>query len=145
MPAVIVLMNHDLTDRQSRVAHELAGEGGIVSPSPDLQNLWRQVPPEVDGVSAHFDPIRKWLGEVGRPGDYVLIQGDFGAAFLMVRHAFSLGMLPVYATSRRETVEKTLEDGSVRQERIFRHVRFRKYERMYVEKKYDGNIPPGGL
>ncbi len=37
------------------------------------------------------------------------------------------GLVPVYATTRRESVEERLPDGDGRTVRRFKHVRFRRY------------------
>ena len=50
-----------------------------------------------------------------------------GAPFLMAPLSQSLkkaGITPVYAFSRRESVEKILEDGSVQKSAVFRHLGF---------------------
>ncbi|MEA3280185.1 MAG: CRISPR-associated protein Csx20, partial [Thermodesulfobacteriota bacterium] len=59
--------------------------------------------------------------------DYVLIQGDFGACYIMVRFAFEKGFVPVYSTTRREAVEKQQSDGAVKLVHQFKHQVFRKY------------------
>lgn len=50
-----------------------------------------------------------------------------GAPYLMSALESALmfrGIAPVYAFSKRESVEETLEDGSVRKTMVFRHVGF---------------------
>jgi hypothetical protein len=44
----------------------------------------------------------------------VLIEGDFGACYLMVRFALEKGLVPLYSTTRREAEERYDADGSVR-------------------------------
>jgi hypothetical protein len=57
----------------------------------------------------------------------VLIQGDFGATFLMVNFAFEKGLIPIHSTTEREATEELQPDGSVRLSHRFLHKRFRKY------------------
>ncbi|AFI06629.1 hypothetical protein HCD_08225 [Helicobacter cetorum MIT 99-5656] len=59
----------------------------------------------------------------------VLISGDFGAAFNMVNFCQNLGLLCVYATTKRECAESVNEKGELVKTSIFRHVRFREYEK----------------
>ena len=70
-----------------------------------------------------------WMAEATCPGDFAFIQREFGAVYLTVRRALELGLVPVYATSGRESRELHLQDGSVVQERVFKHARFRIYGR----------------
>jgi len=70
-----------------------------------------------------------WLDENSAPGDLILVQGDFGATFLVVGWALNCSRVPIYATTARSLEEHTLDDERVVQKRIFQHVRFRGYER----------------
>jgi len=63
------------------------------------------------------------MKERGSPGDYVLIQGDFGAVYIKVNFAFSVDLIPVYSTTEREVVEKAMPDNTVRSGRVFRYRR----------------------
>jgi hypothetical protein len=99
----------------------------IVDLPEGLKALWNQVPPDLPGISEYLKPVRSWLAENARPGDYVLIQGDFGATYLMVEFAFEKGLVPIYSTSKREATEEHAEDGSVKLSHRFEHQRFRRY------------------
>ena len=59
----------------------------------------------------------------------MLIQGDFGACFLMVNFALEKGFVPVYSTTKREVAEQYPEDGSVKMTHRFEHRMFRRYGR----------------
>jgi hypothetical protein len=63
----------------------------IVFLPPDLQDLWSNIPPDRPAIRDYLQPIRVWLQGEATSGDYVLIQGDFGACWLMVN--FSLQMV----------------------------------------------------
>jgi len=63
----------------------------------------------------------------GQKGDLLLVQGDFGATYALVRFAQHLGLVPLYATTARRSKE-VVENGEVKTERIFTHARFREYE-----------------
>jgi hypothetical protein len=126
-PRLFLLFNHRLGPQQAAQAREELGIAEIVSPPPELQVRWGQVPPELPGLQDYLAPLRDWLAQEALPGDYVLIQGDFGATCLMVRFAMERGLIPVYATTRREAQETVQPDGAVRLTHIFRHQRFRRY------------------
>jgi phenylpropionate dioxygenase-like ring-hydroxylating dioxygenase large terminal subunit len=124
-----LFLSHQLTEDQEAELRAHWGVGEIVPLPQDLQALWSQVPPYLESLTGYLSPLFRWLAENARPGDIALIQGEFGAVYLAVQKAFELGLVPIYATTRREVRETKLPDGSIRQERVFKHVRFRVYGR----------------
>lgn len=99
----------------------------LVGLPPDLKSMWQRIPPELSEIDAYLKPIKTWLETEAKKGDYVLIQGDFGACFLMVGFAFKLGLIPIYSTTEREAVEEYGADGSVTLTHRFRHRIYRRY------------------
>lgn len=128
MPTLFLLFNHRLTPDQETDATQSLGVTECIYLPETLQPLWSQVPPEAESLVAYLEPLRLWLSEQARAGDYVLVQGDYGATYLMVQQAFRLGLIPVHGTTARQTLEQVQPDGSVKIERVFRHARFREYE-----------------
>jgi len=125
--ALILLFNHHLTPDQEQDARRKLGIAKVVEPPKALRELWANVPPELLKLSVYLDPLKEWLAAHALPGDYVLIQGDFGATHLMVKFAFEKGFIPIYSTTEREATEELQADGSVRLSHRFLHKRFRKY------------------
>ncbi len=130
MTQLFLLFNHRLTPLQEADAITNLGVQQMISPTEDIQRLWCQIPPELTTLSDYLAPVRKWLTDQARPADFVLIQGDFGACCLMVQIVFNLNLIPIYSTTRREAVEEHLPDGSVQLVHQFKHVIFRKYEKV---------------
>lgn len=126
-PAMILLFNHRLTGDQEMAACRSFAPARFVYPPGDIQRLWRQVPPPLESLENHVQPVKRWLEKAARKGDVVLIQGDFGATYLMVQFAFERGLVPVYATTERLANEQHQADGSVTLTHCFRHCRFRRY------------------
>ncbi len=125
--ALILLFNHQLTPDQELDARRALGIAGVVEPPEALRELWGNIPPELDELGACLEPVKHWLLAHALPGDYVLIQGDFGATCLMVAFALARGFIPIYATTEREATEELQPDGSMKLTHRFRHRRFRKY------------------
>jgi len=123
-----LLFNHELTPMQQKDAFLSLGISQIQRPPANLKAMWRQIPSGLDSMSDYLEPVKSWLSENARKGDYVLIQGDFGACFVMVNFAIERGLVPVYSTTTREAVEEHGEDGAIRITHRFKHVKFRKYE-----------------
>lgn len=126
-PTLILLFNHRLTAQQEKDARASLGISRITQPPADIRMVWAQVPPEIEELTGYLAPVFAWLAGVARPGDHVLVQGEFGATCLAVGEAFRLGLVPVYSTTRREAVENHLADGRVEIRHTFSHVRYRKY------------------
>jgi len=128
-PSLLVLFNHALTPAQQEDAMASLGVNETIFPPGEIRSLWSQVPPSLEGISEYLAPVRDWLVSAGGEGDYVLVQGEFGATYLIVRFCMEHGLIPIYATTRREAVEERRPDGSVELKHRFAHVRFRLYGR----------------
>ncbi len=126
---LFLIFNHNLTDLQRRDAEINLDIDRIVDLPEHLKAVWRQVPPDVETIDVAIVPVADWLRENSRPGDYVLIQGDFGAVYQMVNIAFDLKLVPVYSTTAREATETLGPDGDIELTHRFRHVQFRSYRR----------------
>ena len=129
MPKLFLIFNHRLTGEQERDARVSLGVERTVELPRELKDLWSGFPPEVREIGPLLEPVRKWLASEGKEGDFVLIQGDFGATYLMVNFAFELKMIPVYSTTRRDAKEERQADGSTKLVHHFRHTIFRRFGR----------------
>ena len=125
--SLFLIFNHDITPVQERDARDSLGVQQIINMPPDLKEIWRQIPPDLTAIDSYLKPIKNWLARQAVESDYVLIQGDFGACYILVRFAFEKGFVPVYSTTRREAVEEQQSDGAVRLVHNFKHQSFRKY------------------
>ena len=128
MPSNLLLMfNHQLTAVQKADAITTLEVADFITLPEDLQRLWSDVPPALEVLHDYLQPFEQWLMSSAKRGDYVLIQGDFGACYLMVNFALGGDLLPIYSTTRREALEEHHPDGSVTMMHHFRHGIFRKY------------------
>ncbi len=126
MPTLFLLFSHTLTQEQIVDARQTLGVTEFAA-LETLQARWSDVPPDLENITEHLRPIFVWLTEQTHPGDYVLIQGDFGAVCATVHFALARDLIPIYATTERQVTEIPLPDGTVQIQRIFRHVRYRRY------------------
>jgi hypothetical protein len=125
--ALFLIFNHHLTQIQKDDARLSLDIRQLVKLPPDLEQLWCQIPPDLPEIDDYLAPIKTWLSHQASKSDYVLIQGDFGATFIMVNFALEMGLIPVYSTSWRNAVEEHKDDGSVKLVHQFNHQIFRKY------------------
>ncbi len=124
----ILIFSHELTAEQEIDLREKWGVNRITSMPGDISLSWKNVPPELPSLKNYVQPVLRWLIDIASPGDLVLVQGDFGATFIVVNFALRVGFVPVYATTARHVRETKLPDGVVEQTRLFSHRMFRKYE-----------------
>ncbi|PKQ67668.1 MULTISPECIES: CRISPR-associated protein Csx20 [Raineya] len=129
MAKIFLLFSHKLTEQQET---ELRKDWGIreIWYLPDnLQTIWSNVNPEVIQIRESLEVIFDFLQKNATPNDYVLVQGDYGAVVLVVQWCWKKGLIPLYGTTQR-VAQETREGEHIRVERIFRHCRFRKYEKL---------------
>ncbi len=126
-PALFIIMNHELTAEQRENAKLALNIGKFCSLPESLRPAWCSIPPELESLNQLLYPIKEWLCTEAKRGDYVLIQGDPGACFIMANYCIVQGMRPIYSTTKRDVKEERLSDGTVKLIRQFKHVRFRLY------------------
>ena len=127
MSNLFLIFNHEITPVQESDARRSLGVEQIIDLPPDLKELWRQVPPDLTEISSYLKSVKSWLKSNAAKNDYVLIQGDFGACYIMTKLAFEIGLIPIYSTTEREATEEYKSDGTVKLVHQFKHQAFRKY------------------
>ena len=128
MSKLLVLFNHILTEEQKKQAFNELHINEIVSAPSGVQKLWSSIPPEVSVLDGYLKPVLNWISSDSMVGDVILVQGDYGATYYVVRFALKQGLRAVYATTARDVQEKVLPSGEIAISRNFRHVIFREYE-----------------
>lgn len=126
MKKMFLLFSHNLSEIQLNDAKSNWEISEVVSLPNKLQDIWSNIPADIEKLREYLLPIRNFLAENSQYGDVVLIQGDFGAVYQMVNFSKDLGLIPVYATTSRE-IEEFEENGKTIKKSIFEHIRFREY------------------
>jgi hypothetical protein len=120
-----IMTNHGITMAQQNEFDEM-GVTHIVTLSDDLKKVWSQIAPDADRKAVAQTMIDGFLN-TAQEGDIVLVQGEFGTTFVVVDYCLQKGLVPMFATSVRRTIEKTLDDGTVEKTAIFDHAGFVPY------------------
>lgn len=124
MPKTLfILLNHKLTDKQKSEAQKRFGIERFVGLTNEK---WSNIPPELENLSEFLGEFKSALESNAKKGDYLLAQGDFGATYALVRFALHLGVTPIYATTKRISVE-SIENGVKIIKKSFIHERFREF------------------
>ena len=70
----------------------------------------------------------KYIDQIlSKSAEVVMCQGEFSLSYYVVRQLEKRGIVCLAACSRRNVLEKVLEDGRTRKEVEFEFVRFREY------------------
>lgn len=124
---IYLLFNHQLTSFQIDQLTEIYKVDKIIELTSNLLKFWKNISPDCNlDLVEHLKPIVDFFEKSENMG-YVLVQGDFGATYYMVSRLKNLGYIPIYATTKREVIEETQNDGTILTKRIFKHVCFRIY------------------
>jgi len=127
MPNLYLFFSHTFTPEQIKDAKESLRVDDFIYLPKDLQNLFSNVPPELESLDEYKKPFEEYLLKNAKKGDFVLLQGDFGLVCSLVGFSKKLGLIPVYATTKRVAKEKII-DGKTVKISEFHHIRFRRYE-----------------
>lgn len=123
---LLSLISHTLTEKQIEEAKNRLKVSSIVLMPEEIKVIWSNISPYGDLPIDDINKIIRWIDNESNEGDYVLVQGDFGATYYVVDYCINNDRIPIYSTTKRE-VEEYIEDGLVKTKRVFRHINFRKY------------------
>ncbi|MBN2414935.1 hypothetical protein JXO52_03790 [bacterium] len=124
-----ILLNHELTSEQKKELHDRNEVNKLIDLPDELAFIWANVDPEHSIRKDQLDKIETWLKRTFQPGDYLIIQGEFGLTYYFVDFAFKVGLIPLYAATTRVAKETVPQDGSVEKISVFTHIRFKQYRR----------------
>jgi len=125
MSGIYCLLNHPLTDNQKKELFSDYGEKNINYPSESIKALWSGIPTVKELTKAHLEPVTAWLQDA-KPGDVIILQGEFSATFIIADFALKKGLIPVCAVTER--VSQEVQEGEkVRKTYVFEHICFRRY------------------
>jgi len=126
MKKMILLFSHNLSHEQKEDAKLNWSVEEFISLPKELQTIWSNVPADLEDIKEYLEPIKQFLIQNIDKNDIVLVQGDFGATFKIASFVKFMGSSVVYATTKRNVVEKEIDGKSVKTS-VFEHIRFRKY------------------
>ena len=126
MVKAFCLLNHDLTQNQILELKNRFNVESIIYPSEELSKSWSQIPAEKELDKTIIGNVINWLTAANK-GDLLIVQGEFGATFMIVDYVLKNELVPLHAVTKRVAVEH--RDGEVvSKQYVFEHVCFRKYE-----------------
>jgi negative regulator of genetic competence, sporulation and motility len=123
---LFLVFSHSLTISQKEDAMKFLNIEEFISLPNEIQKKFSNIPPEEESISKYVNPVKEFLKENAKKGDYVLVQGDFGAVVEIVNFSKSIELIPIYSTTKRDSIEKVVQDKVIKQS-IFKHILFRRY------------------
>ena len=126
MKTLFTLINHTLTSEQEEDARKNLN----INKSIHIADAtWSDIDPSEKSVIKIVEIYKYRLRLQAKAGDVLLVQGDYGATYNMIRFAKNMGLIAVYATTNR-IVSEQVENGKVVIKREFKHAKFREYEEL---------------
>ena len=126
MKTLFTLMNHTLTSEQEEDARKNLDVDKFINIA---DTMWSDIDPSEKSIIKFVEVYKDKLRLQAKAGDVLLVQGDFGATYNMIRFAKNMGLIAVYATTNRIASEQ-VENGKVVIKREFKHARYREYEEL---------------
>ena len=123
---VLLVFSHQLTENQEKELIEEYKVKEIKNLPEELQNMWSNVSIKKN-YKENLEKIKKFIKENFNKDDIILIQGNWGYTYNLVKWSIENELIPVYSYTERN-VEEIKEGEIVKKISYFEHVKFVKYE-----------------
>ena len=122
----LLLFSHQLTENQEKELVENFKVKKIVSLSSELQEMWSNVSIK-ENYKENLEKINKYIEENFNEIDVMLVQGNWGYTYNIVKWSIEKKLVPVYSYTERN-VEEIKDGENVKKISYFKHVKFIEYE-----------------
>ena len=122
----LLLFSHQLTENQEKELVENFKVKKIVSLSSELQEMWSNVSIK-ENDKENLKKIKKYIEENFNENDVMLVQGNWGYTYNIVKWSIEKKLVPVYSYTERN-VEEIKDGENVKKISYFKHVKFIEYE-----------------
>lgn len=122
MKQAFILFSHKLTSIQEKEIKENLFCEKINYLPKELQHYWSNVDKNVESEKLFIN----YLNEFASKGDYILVQGEWGLTYKMIRFCKKNEFIPIYSYSKRN-VEEKIEGENIKKISFFKHVKFMEY------------------
>lgn len=125
MKKLFLLFSHKLTNDQINDAKDRLNIIEYRYLPDNLQNIWSNIPEDDENIEMLF---MDYIKENASIGDYILIEGEYGIVYKMVKWSIENNYIPIYSYTKRQYKSITLEDGTVENRHYFKHIKFKEYK-----------------
>ncbi len=125
MPDISLLFTHVLTGSQTGDTEKKLNPGSFYYMPKELIARFNTIYPNISSLSRYFKPF-KYLINIVRKVDYLLINGIYGSVYLMVDLCFSRGIILICSTLKRVSKKYVkISDAEIKE--IFTHIILRRH------------------
>ena len=121
----LLLFSHQLTENQEKELVENFKVKKIISLSSELQKMWSNVSIK-ENYKENLEKIKKYIEENFNENDVILVQGNWGYTYNIVKWSIEKKLVPVYSYTERN-VEEIKDGENVKKISYFKHVKFIEY------------------
>lgn len=121
----LLLFSHQLTENQEKELVENFKVKKIVSLSSELQEMWSNVSIK-ENYKENLEKIKKYIEENFNENDVMLVQGNWGYTYNIVKWSIEKKLVPVYSYTERN-VEEIKDGENVKKISYFKHIKFIEY------------------
>jgi uncharacterized protein MJ1673 len=121
----LLLFSHQLTDNQVKELTEDFEIKNIMSLPTELQEMWSNVSIKKNYME-NLEKIKKYIENNFNRNDIMLIQGNWGYTYNLVKWSIDNDLIPVYSYTERN-VEEIKDGENVKKISYFKHIKFIKY------------------
>ena len=122
----LLLFSHQLTENQEKELVQNFKVKKIVSLCSELQEMWSNVSIKKN-YKENLEKIKKYIEENFNENDVMLVQGNWGYTYNIVKWSIEKKLVPVYSYTERN-VEEIKDGENVKKISYFKHVKFIEYE-----------------
>ncbi|MBF4805986.1 MAG: hypothetical protein HXM47_05270 [Pseudoleptotrichia goodfellowii] len=123
----LLVFSHELTENQIGELIKDFEVKKIEKLPEEIQKIWSNVDSEDETYEENLEKIKEFIEKNNQKGDVLLIQGNWGYTYNLVKWAFEREFTPIYSFTKRD-VEEIKEGENIKKISYFKHERFRKYE-----------------
>lgn len=124
---MILIFSHTLTEEQINDAKETLQISEYIYMPKSLQYLWSNVPSSINDLNSYLIEIQTFILDNSSEGDYVLVQGDFGATYNTINFCKKNKRITIYSTTKRQSKE-IYRNNTIEKVSYFSHLSFREYQ-----------------
>ena len=121
----LLLFSHQLTDNQEKELIKDFEVKKIVSLTSELQEMWSNVSIKKNYME-NLKKIKEYIKNNFNKNDVMLIQGNWGYTYNLVKWSIDNELIPVYSYTERN-VEEIKDGENVKKISYFKHIKFIKY------------------
>ena len=122
----LLLFSHQLTDNQEKELIKDFEVKKIVSLTSELQEMWSNVSIKKNYME-NLKKIKEYIKNNFNKNDVMLIQGNWGYTYNLVKWSIDNELIPVYSYTERN-VEEIKDEENVKKISYFKHIKFIEYE-----------------